>query len=334
MYVCASFVRSALSLLLPLHFHCLRRRRVAFPWMVFLTVRCIFSSFSFRLLLLLLFSFFLLLFSVAFALGAVALCRSAFDIGIAYTHTHNAHVLSISCCEKIYVCSQHSHCVCVCVCTKQAGDIVFSGWAWPFWKLWTVIGKLIYIYFAYVYSVLCTLHVRAMYIIDYALHPPIRLVYVCACASGRACLLHMLVKRFSSWFSALPWTMAVDDVKFCFFLPFYRRAPQLSQLLFQARFTHTNVRQFWLLLLLLLSCHCKAMQSVNATQSKAHFVHLDNLKSFLLHTINVLPDSRENQKNHNSKHKWRRSRPAKRNFLRTRFADDKDLRDLFFCSVR
>lgn len=32
---------------------------------------------------------------------------------------------------------------------------VFTGWAWPFWELWTVIGKLIYILYVYCERVRC-----------------------------------------------------------------------------------------------------------------------------------------------------------------------------------
>lgn len=126
--------------------------------------RAIFFSIVFDSYLLLLFLFFF--FSLSFVCSRCCACYTR------YMQTYTQY--TCSCSEKIYVSTFKQ-------CTIYEADIVFTGWAWPFWELWTVIGKLIY---TYVYVAHCTLpSMVPKYIIGYALHPPIRLVCCIVCAA-------------------------------------------------------------------------------------------------------------------------------------------------------
>lgn len=120
----------------------------------------------------LLFSFFFLWVGYAFSISAVVVSLLCFYHRHIHIHTHHAHALVL--CENL--CERHSYCVCM----KQSPDIVFTGWAWPFRELWTVIGKSVY---THVYCVRCTYTpcTFTLYIIGYALHPPIQLVCLCQC---------------------------------------------------------------------------------------------------------------------------------------------------------
>lgn len=147
-----------------------RRRSFAMPWMVFQAVHCIF----FLVFVSAIFCCCCFRFSSFFS----SFCRVRFCVAVVVEslcfpsslHIHtNAHALMFS--VRIYVCSIQN----VYIWSKQQIRVlydvraIFSGWAWPFYELWTVIGKLMYILYLCVVVYDCT-----MYINGYALHPPIQ----------------------------------------------------------------------------------------------------------------------------------------------------------------